>query len=166
MLDVDGVLTAGGIVLGETESGEDVEVKTFSVKDGLGLTLARAAGYRLGILTGRTSRIVLRRARELAFDVIEQGHFDKTAAFLRILEEQKLDASQVMYVGDDLLDLRILARVGFPVAVGDAPELVRDRALYVTRRNGGDGAVREIVDKLLAWTGRQDRAYRALGIDV
>lgn len=166
LLDVDGVLTDGGIILGETEGGDDVEVKKFSVKDGLGLTLAKAAGYRIGILTGRKSRIVERRAKELSFDVIEQGHFDKTAAFLGILESQKLDAAQVMYVGDDLLDLRILTRVGFPVAVSGAPKAVRDKALYVTRRKGGEGAVREVIDMLLAKTGRRDRAYRALRIGV
>jgi len=166
LLDVDGVLTDGSIVMGETERGDDVEVKAFSVHDGLGLTLARAAGYKLGILTGRTSRIVMRRAKELAFDVVEQGHFDKRAAFGAILERLRIPPERALYFGDDLLDLRIMTRAGVAVTVAEAPEPVRRAAHYVTRRSGGRGAVRELVDLLLDVSGRRDRAYAALGIEI
>ncbi len=166
LLDVDGVLTDAGIVFGETSGGEDVEIKRFSSRDGLGLTLAKAAGYTLGLLTGRTSRIVERRAREIGIAIVEQGHFDKTEAFESILRRLGLDASQALYMGDDLLDLRILTRVGLPVTVGDAPEPVRRACLYVTESRAGEGAVREVVDLLLALSGRTARAYRALGIEL
>lgn len=166
LLDVDGILTDGHIVLGETRSGDEFELKSFSVRDGFGLTLARAAGYRLGILTGRTSGVVDRRAREIGFDVVEQGHFDKTAGFHAILRAEAVDPSQVLYMGDDLLDLSVLTRVGFPVTVPDAPEAVRRVSVYVTEKLGGFGAVREVMDLLLDLTGRKERALRVLGINL
>lgn len=166
LLDVDGVLTDGAIVMGESKLGDDFELKAFSVHDGLGLTLARAAGFKIGILTGRTSRIVMRRAHELSFDVVEQGHFDKSAAFRQILENLKIPAERTLYFGDDLLDLRILVHAGVAVTVPDAPEPVRRAAAYVTRRTGGRGAVREVVDLLLDVTRRRDAAYAALGIEI
>ena len=165
LLDVDGILTDGSIVLGEV-GGEDVEIKAFSVHDGLGVTLARAGGFKVGILTGRTSRLVARRAAELKMDVVEQGHFDKTAAFEGILERLKLEAAEVAYMGDDLLDLRILTRVGLPITVPGAPPPVQRACLYVTRAAAGRGAVREVVDLLLELSGRTADAYQALGIEL
>ncbi len=166
LFDVDGVLTDGGIILGETVDGAEMEVKKFSVHDGLGLTLARAAGFKLGILTGRTSGIVSRRAREIRFDVVEQGHFDKTGAFHGILKRLDLSSAEVLYMGDDLLDLRILRKVGLPVTVASAPPLVRDACLYVAKRPAGGGAVRELIDLLLDVTDRRQAAYERLGIET
>ena len=164
LLDVDGVLTDGGIILGETSGGADIEIKKFSVRDGFGLTLARAAGYKLGLLTGRSSRLVARRAEEIGFDVVEQGHFDKSAAFDGICESQGVTPEEVLYMGDDLLDLRILTRVGLPVTVPGAPDPVKRSALYVTERRGGEGAVREAIDLLLELAGRTRHAHEALDI--
>jgi len=166
LFDVDGVLTDGGIILGETVDGAQMEAKKFSVHDGLGLTLARAAGFKLGILTGRTSGIVARRAKEIRFDVVEQGHFDKTEAFQSILERLDVKPQEVLYMADDLLDLRILRKVGLPMAVASAPPLVRDGCLYVAKRPAGGGAVREVIDLLLDLTGRRAHAFERLGIET
>jgi 3-deoxy-D-manno-octulosonate 8-phosphate phosphatase (KDO 8-P phosphatase) len=150
IFDVDGVMTSGGITLGA--GGQ--EFKTFHVQDGMGITLARMAGLRVGMLTGRKSEVVERRARELHVDVLVQGVFQKLPSYLEILESYRLEDSSVCYMGDDLLDLPILERVGLPAAPADAREEVRRACVLVTRRKGGEGAVRELVESLLKNQGK------------
>ena len=150
LMDVDGVMTDGGIVLIDA----DREAKTYDAKDGVGLWLARRAGLRTGVISGRASRTVERRAAELGMDEIHLRVDDKLATYLRILRRRRLRDSQVCYIGDDLVDLPILARAGVPVAVADAhPEVVR-RARFVTRAAGGRGAIREVIDAILKAQGR------------
>lgn len=155
LLDVDGVMTDGGIIL----AGHDIEVKRFDVQDGMGVTLAQAAGIQVGILTGRDSEPVRRRAAELKIEVVSQGHFWKQEALDEILERHGLDAGAIAYVGDDVLDIPVLRRVGIPIAVGNARPEVKAVAAYVTERFGGRGAVREVVDWLLALRGEKARIY-------
>lgn len=150
LLDVDGVMTDGRIIY----DNDGLESKAFDVKDGHGLKLLQRSGIRVGIITGRNSQVVEKRAEELQIDILYQGAKDKMAPFRQILEEHQLDPSEVAYVGDDLVDLPILRRVGFAVAVADAVEDVKPFVHYVSRNRGGRGAVREVCDLLLKKTGR------------
>lgn len=155
LFDVDGVMTDGGIIL----VGEDAEAKRFDIQDGMGVTLARAAGLKVGIVTGRESRVVHRRAEELRIDEVCQGYFYKEEALELLLEKHALDASQVAYVGDDVLDLPVMKRVGLPIAVSNARPEVKEHSVYVTRAPGGHGAIREVIDWLLELRGQKDATY-------
>src|SRR4051794_22870014 len=154
VLDVDGVLTDGGIVYGAaTGAAEVVEWKQFHVRDGSGLKAWRQAGKRSALLSGRTARVVEVRAKELGIDAVVQGAGDKAAAFAALLEAQGGHPEQAAFVGDDAADVPVLLRCGLAVAVADAcPEVVR-AAHYVTRRPGGRGAVREIIERILRCQG-------------
>jgi 3-deoxy-D-manno-octulosonate 8-phosphate phosphatase (KDO 8-P phosphatase) len=152
LLDVDGVLTDGGIVY--TDAG--TEVKRFHVRDGSGLKFWHAAGKRSAIVSGRKSRAVELRAAELGIAVVLQGRPEKLPAFAAVLAETGLRAEQVCAIGDDLPDLPVLRRVGLAVAVADACAEVRDAADYVTAAPGGHGAVRDAVEWLLKLQGRWD----------
>lgn len=146
ILDVDGVLTDGRLHV--SEAGE--LFKSFHVRDGLAVKLAQAAGLRVGILSARQSEIVARRAAELGIDEVIQGREDKGAAFRDLLRRRSLDAASIAYIGDDLHDLPILDAVGLSAAPADAAPQVRASVAYVTEAPGGHGAVRELVEHLLA----------------
>jgi 3-deoxy-D-manno-octulosonate 8-phosphate phosphatase (KDO 8-P phosphatase) len=150
LLDVDGVMTDGRIIF-DDHGGE---TKAFDVKDGHGLKLLQRAGMRIGIITGRQSPVVERRAAELGIELVYQGAKDKLVPFRDILQRTGLDPEAVAYVGDDIVDLPILRRVGFAATVADAHEEVKPHVHYVSQRPGGHGAVREICDLLLKETGR------------
>ncbi len=150
LLDVDGVMTDGRIIYDDREG----EIKAFDVKDGHGIKLLQRAGIRVGIITGRQSAVVDRRANELGIELVYQGAKDKLAPFMDILLKTGLTAEQVAYVGDDLPDLPILRRVGFAATVADAVAEIKPHVHYVTQNGGGRGAVREICDLLLKETGR------------
>jgi len=152
LLDVDGVLTDGRILY-DDQGGEQ---KAFDVKDGHGLKLLQRAGFDVGIITGRQSAIVSRRAEELGIRLVYQGAKDKRVPFVEILDILGLEPQQVAYVGDDLVDLPILLKVGFSVTVADALDEVKCQVDLVTKRPGGRGAVREICDYLLKATGQWD----------
>lgn len=145
MLDVDGVLTDGRIILG---SG-GMEFKFFDSQDGMGITLAQQAGLKIAIITGRESEAVSRRAVELKIDDIFQNCPDKLPPYLQLLNKYGLTDEEATCVADDLIDLPILRRAGFKVAVGNAVEEVKEMADYVTEAKGGRGAVREVVDLIL-----------------
>ncbi len=145
LMDVDGVLTTGKIVY--SSSGE--ELKEFDIQDGMGITLARMAGVKTGIITGRSSPMVQRRAEELKYDFISQGSFDKLPNYINIREQSGFSDAEVCYIGDDVLDLCILKRVGFSVAVANAQDSVKAACDYTTIHRGGDGAVRETIEKIL-----------------
>jgi len=150
LLDVDGVMTDGRIVFDDRGG----ETKAFDVKDGHGLKLLQRAGIRIGIITGRQSPVVERRAAELGIELIYQGAKDKLIPFRDILQRTGLDAEAVAYVGDDIVDLPILRLVGFAATVADAHEAVKPHVHYITKHPGGRGAVREICDLLLKESGR------------
>jgi 3-deoxy-D-manno-octulosonate 8-phosphate phosphatase (KDO 8-P phosphatase) len=153
-LDVDGVLTDGGIYLGATDDGERVELKRFDIQDGLGIRLLQEAGITVAIVTGRESHAVRLRAEELGIDEVHQ---DKSAAKLRIFEEMlgRLDIAwdSVAFVGDDLPDVAILRRVGLPAVVGNATSDARAYAVWAATKEGGRGAVREFAEALLTARG-------------
>ncbi len=150
--DVDGVLTDGGIVF----VGHGIEIKRFHVRDGLGIRLWRAAGYRFGLITHRSSQIVKLRAAELGIDILRQGTEDKCAALASVLQELRLQPRQACYLGDDLPDLPPMREVGLGVAVADAALELRQVAHYVTALPGGAGAVRETIEMILKAQGRWD----------
>lgn len=150
VLDVDGVLTDGRI--GYRDNGD--EIKFFHVRDGHGLKLAQRAGLKVGILSGRKSKANATRAAELKMDFLYEDCKDKDAGFTRLLEEQQLLPEQCMYIGDDVVDARPMARCGLAVAVGDAVPELNAVADLRTKAEGGRGAVREAVEFLLKEQGK------------
>jgi len=149
LLDVDGVLTDGRLHV----AGDGELFKTFHVRDGLAIQLARAGGLPVGILSARSSEIVTRRAGEVGIEEIVQGAADKGAAFAALLERRGLEARQVGYVGDDLQDLPVLRRAGLSAAPSDAAAEVLAAVDFVTAAPGGCGAVRELIERLLTARG-------------
>lgn len=145
VLDVDGVLTDGGIYLGE----QGLELKRFYVRDGLGLRLLLQAGFIVGILTARQSSLVTERARELSLSFVHQGVKNKWACLRHELEKANLSPNQCAYMGDDLVDLQVLQRVGLATAPADADSEVLRRVHWVAEQKGGQGAVRSLAEKLL-----------------
>lgn len=145
LLDVDGVLTDGTI----TYTHEGAEIKSFHTRDGMGIRLLREAGIETGIITARTSEAVTRRARDLSLKHVFQKVENKLALFEQLCRELDIAPAEVAYMGDDWLDLGLLRRVGFSATVADAAFEVREIVHYVAKRNGGQGAVREICDLIL-----------------
>lgn len=150
LMDCDGVLTDGRIWL--LEGGE--EQKTFHTRDGLGIELLHRAGLRSGIISGRTSTAVERRARGLGMSFIWQGCADKQQAFVETLAQAGVTNTEVAFVGDDLNDLPLMLQSGLGVAVADAALETREHAHYVTSAPGGRGAIREVVELILKSQGR------------
>ena len=150
LLDVDGVLTDGRIIY-DNDGGE---TKAFDVKDGHGLKLVQRAGIQVGIITGRESAVVARRAAELGIELVYQGAKNKILPFNEILKKLALTPEEVAYVGDDIVDLPVMRQVGFAATVADAMDDVKPFADMITKRSGGRGAVREICDFLLKNSGR------------
>ena len=150
VLDVDGVMTDGGLII----NGDGTESKRFHSLDGHGIRMWQRAGLKVALLSGRRSAAMTKRAAELGIPyVIEDCHF-KRPALEQLLESLHLTAAQVAYVGDDLPDMPVLQFVGFAVAVANAVEEVKSCADYVTTRPGGSGAVREVIEYILKNTGR------------
>jgi 3-deoxy-D-manno-octulosonate 8-phosphate phosphatase (KDO 8-P phosphatase) len=149
MLDIDGVMTDGGIIM----DSEGRESKVFNVRDGHGLVLVQRHGISVSILTGRTSSVVEHRARDLKITEVYQGALNKKEIFGQILHKNNLLPDDVAYAGDDIVDIPVLKMAGFAVAVADADEMVKKIADYVTVNKGGRGAVREICELLLVAQG-------------
>ena len=156
LLDVDGVLTDGRIHVGS--DGHDG--RSFHSRDGLGVRLGQAAGLSFGVISGRRSTAVAGRAAELEIDEVHQGVGDKVACLAGILERRGIEAAATCFVGDDLVDLPVMRRVGLSAAPCDAAPEARQAADFVTDAAGGRGAVREVVDLLLRANGRWDDVTR------
>ena len=149
LMDVDGTITNGSVTLLSMADGTALEIKTFDAHDGQGLTLARTAGLRTGVITGRESPALRRRARELDIEFVYEKQPHKIAAYEEILQSTGVPESAVAFLGDDLPDLTVMRRVGLAVAVGDAAIEVKEAAHYVTKAIGGKGAARELVELIL-----------------
>lgn len=145
ILDVDGVLTDGSIILDNAGN----EYKAFHVRDGHGIKMLIRSGIQVAIITGRSSEVVDRRARELGITEVFQKCRDKRIAYQKLLTQFGFSPAEVAYVGDDIVDIPIMLQVGLPVAVADATAEVRRSALMVTKNRGGRGAVREVTDFIL-----------------
>jgi 3-deoxy-D-manno-octulosonate 8-phosphate phosphatase (KDO 8-P phosphatase) len=161
VLDVDGVLTDGSMTFNE----DGHEWKTFDVKDGLGLVLLRDLGYRIAIVSSRTSKVVSARCAELKIpeEAVVQGERDKAAVFDRLVSAWGLDALEVVAVGDDLPDLAMMRRAGVSACPSDAVPIVRDAAALQLTKPGGNGAVRELCDLILE-VRRGSRADRPVAV--
>ena len=156
VLDVDGVLTKGEITY--TSSGE--ELKTFHAKDGMGLAIAHAMGLQTAIITGRTSPIVERRAKELKISYVQMGSHNKSAGLQVVLDTLQVEPQEVAYMGDDLNDLGVMSRVGLAITPQDGVPEIKDIAHYICQANGGEGAVREAVEYILKREGLWEEAVR------
>lgn len=149
IFDVDGVLTNGGIIY--TNQGD--ELKIFNVKDGQIMKHLRVHGIIIGAITGRVSELVDRRCKELKLDFHYQNVKDKLDVYQQILKEYSLQTDEVAYIGDDIIDLRLIKEAGLGIAPADALEYVKSYADVVTEKNGGEGVVREAADFILASQG-------------
>jgi 3-deoxy-D-manno-octulosonate 8-phosphate phosphatase (KDO 8-P phosphatase) len=157
LMDVDGVMTDGSLIHIPMADGSVVEAKSFNASDGAGIGFAHRAGIKTGIISGRGSAD--RRAEELKMDFVYQGlGRTKLPALGEILVRSKIPSERVCYIGDDLQDIPILSRVGFPVAVANAYPEVLLRVAYVTRASGGRGAIREVVELILKAQGKWEAA--------
>lgn len=145
IMDCDGVLTDGRLYFGPT--GE--ELKVFHVRDGQGLVDWHAAGFKSGIISGRNSPIVEMRAKQLGVEFIFQGRKEKVSAFHELIAVAAVSAEETAFIGDDTPDAEVFPLVGLAVAVADAHHEVKAAAHYVTKADGGRGAVREIIDRIL-----------------
>lgn len=161
ILDVDGVLTDGGILI----DGRGEETKRFHVRDGYGIKLLQRTGVSFVLLSGRTSKPTSIRAAELGIDEVHQGIRDKLPLYEKILEEKGLTDEQVAYMGDDWMDVPLLLRVGFSATVADAVEEAKEAADYITAKRGGDGAVREFIELILRRRDNWKEIRESLGID-
>jgi 3-deoxy-D-manno-octulosonate 8-phosphate phosphatase (KDO 8-P phosphatase) len=155
LFDVDGVLTDGTF----WRVGEE-ETKRFHSRDGVGLVLARRAGLKLGLVSGRRSNAVAARAEELQMHFVRLGTVEKIPALEEAMSQESLAVSQVAFMGDDLPDLPVLRKVGLSATVADAPLEVRSRVDYVTRARGGHGAVRELIEQILMAQGVFDELVK------
>jgi len=162
LMDVDGTITAGAVTLLSQPDGTALEIKTFDAHDGQGLSFARTAGIRTGVLTGRDSPALRRRARELDVEFVYEKQPHKIAAYEEILKKTGVPESAVAFLGDDLPDLPVMRRVGLAAAVGDAAVEVKLAAHFLTKAIGGKGAARELVELILkskgVWDAMIDKA--------
>jgi len=150
ILDVDGVMTDGRVIM--DDSGR--EIKNFDVRDGHGIKLIQRYGIKVVLLTGRKSEVVKYRARDLEIKEVYQKVFNKKEVLSKILRKNKLDPSEVAFIGDDFIDIPVLKAVGFSAAVADALDIVKKTVDYVTQNKGGRGAVREVCEMLLQAQGK------------
>lgn len=153
LLDVDGVLTDGTVAIHSTGG----ESKSFHIRDGAAIVWARREGLEIGLLSGRPSEATARRAAELGISLVLQAGQDKMRSYQGVLAESRCEDDQVAYMGDDLLDLAVLERVGLSAAPADAAAEVRNRVHWVSTHAGGRGAVRELLELVLRAQGKWDR---------
>ncbi|MGM0593132.1 MAG: 3-deoxy-manno-octulosonate-8-phosphatase KdsC [Pseudomonadota bacterium] len=145
IFDVDGVLTDGSLFLGD----DGQEYKAFNSRDGHGMKMLQASGVAIGIITGRTSKVVEHRMESLGIKHVYQGQADKLPAFEGLLQKLSLSPEQVAYVGDDVVDLPILIRAGLAIAVQDAHTLVKQHSHWTTPSPGGRAAARDVCEMIM-----------------
>ena len=157
LLDVDGVLTDGRLYYGN--SGE--EMKAFNIQDGLGIKLLQQGDIRVGIITGRVSTLLQRRADELGINPVVQGREDKLTALNELLETMEIGMDEIAFMGDDLPDLAVIRRVGLGITPANGSSTLAQQAQWQTARRGGDGAVREVAEMILGAQGKLDAIVAA-----
>lgn len=152
VLDVDGVLTDGGLMIGD----DGQEYKTFHAHDGLGMKLLKSTGVEIAIITGRTSNVVQKRAASIGITHLYQGAHDKLAVWQALIKKMDIAPHESAFMGDDVIDLPPMINGGLAIAVPDAPPFVLDHAHYMTKKAGGRGAVREVCDLMMQAQGNYD----------
>lgn len=145
IFDIDGVLTNGTLFF----DNDGQEYKAFHSKDGHGMRMLMECGLQAAVITGRQSQVVEHRMKDLGVDIVFQGYRDKRPAFAELLRQTGLDASNIAYMGDDVIDLPVMTQVGMAIAVADAHAFVIEHADYVTQARGGQGAAREAIEFIL-----------------
>jgi 3-deoxy-D-manno-octulosonate 8-phosphate phosphatase (KDO 8-P phosphatase) len=156
ILDVDGVLTKGEIIYDD----KGRELKIFNVKDGLGIFLLRKAGIKTIFLTAKDSPVVRRRAKDMNVEEVIGGVLPKEGVLSDIKKKYKIKEENICFMGDDLIDLGLMKKVGVGVAVNDAPYAVKKAAIYITEKKGGEGAVREVVDLVIKAKNLEEEIYK------
>lgn len=154
LTDVDGILTDGKVNFFVAPDGKIEEFKSFNTQDGIAAMLCHSAGIKLGIITGRRHATTVERAKNLGFSYMYQGFLTKMGPLQDVLKKENLTPEEVCYIGDDITDLPLLLKVGFAATVPNALDVVKQNVHYITRRVGGDGACREIVDFILSAQGK------------
>ncbi|MGA8940870.1 MAG: HAD hydrolase family protein [Acidobacteriaceae bacterium] len=161
LYDVDGVLTNGDITIIPPLDGEPntraTEIKSFSAHDGMGISIARLAGLKIGWVTKRNSQVVAIRARDLKIDHVYQGQNNKREALDKIMADESCSLDEVAYVGDDIIDLPVMRKVGFAIAPANARPQAKAAAHYITPNRGGEGAGRDVIDFILTARGILDQ---------
>ncbi len=143
--DVDGVMTDGSLFFGD----DGQEYKAFNALDGHGIKMLQDSGVKVAIITGRTSNVVLHRMKNLGVGIIYQGQIDKLVGYQQLLDELKILPDEIAYIGDDVVDLPVMIRIGLSMAVANAHSLVKQNADFITENSGGHGAVRECCEFLM-----------------
>lgn len=151
--DVDGVMTDGSLFFGD----DGQEYKAFNSLDGHGMKMLQQSGVQIAIITGRCSQVVTHRMNNLSISIVYQGQLDKLQTFEQLLTEHKIDSQQIAYIGDDVVDLPVMTRVGLAVAVQNAHDLVKQKSDLITRNPGGHGAVREVCELLMQAQGTYEK---------
>ena len=154
LTDVDGILTDGKVNFFVTQDGRIEEFKSFNTQDGIALMLCHSAGFICGIITGRRHPTTVERAKNLGFKYMYQGFLTKLGPLQDVLAKEHISADEVCYIGDDITDMALFGHVGFAATVPNALDVVKAKAHYVTKRVGGDGALREIIDFILDAQGK------------
>ncbi len=154
LTDVDGILTDGKVNFFVAPGGNIEEIKSFHTQDGIAAMLCHSVGIKLGIITGRRHATTVERAQNLGFSYMYQGFLSKLGPLQEVLEKEHLTPQEVCYIGDDITDLPLLLQVGFAATVPGALDVVKQNVHYITKRAGGDGAWREIVDFILQAQGK------------
>lgn len=157
VFDVDGVLTNGQLILGESGN----EYKAFHVRDGHGLVMLLETGCNVAVITARSSNIVAERMASLGIKYVYQGEKDKGMRLMQLIDELGIQCNQVAYAGDDVIDLPAMTKVGLPIAVADARPEVKQHADWVTEERGGQGAVREVCELIMKAQGKFDEKIKA-----
>ena len=157
IVDVDGVLTDGGIYFDDN----GVEQKKFDSQDGLGIKLLQLSGIEVAVITARSTKSVAHRLKGLGVEHYYHGILDKSIALEKLIKKLSIDLSESAYVGDDVIDLPVMTRVALPIAVANAQESVKDHALMVTEKSGGNGAVREVCNFLLKSQDKYDALVKS-----
>lgn len=152
IFDVDGVLTSGSLFYDD----DGQEYKAFHSRDGHGMKMLKSTGVEIGIITGRTSNVVVHRMANLGIQHVYQGKLEKLPAFEELIAKLNVSPEEVAYVGDDVVDLPIMVRVGLAIAVADAHHLVTKHAHWQTSRNGGEGAARDVCELIMEAHGTLD----------
>ncbi len=161
VFDVDGVFTNGSLILGE--KGD--EYKVFHVHDGLGLVMLQEAGLKVAVISARSTPIVAERMADLGIDYVYQGQNDKQTVIIELMQKLKVSEEETAYVGDDLVDLPAMRQTGLAIAVANAQPLVLERADWVTSKDGGNGAVREVCEMILKAQDLLDTAVQRYLVD-
>lgn len=159
LMDVDGVLTDGKMFYFKDSNGRDHEFKAFNSHDGIGIIVLNKFGIKTGIITGRESESIFERAKTLKMDYIYQGFITKMWAFREILKKSGIKKEEICYMGDDLPDIPVMKEVGFAVAPSNAVPEVKKYAHYVTRKEGGNGAVREVCELIIKYQGLEKKMF-------